>query len=46
MLINEIMSKDVVCADPDEKLASIAKKMKDRDIGSLTNLIPRDVILS
>ncbi len=35
MLINEIMSKDVVCADPDEKLASIAKKMKDRDIGAV-----------
>lgn len=35
MLIKEIMSKDVVCADPDEKLGSVAKKMKDRDIGAI-----------
>lgn len=35
MLIKEIMSKDVVCAGPDEKLGSVAKKMKDRDIGAI-----------
>lgn len=35
MLVKEIMSKQVICARPDETIVSVAKKMKDEKIGAV-----------
>lgn len=35
MKIEEIMAKDIACADVDEKVGSVALKMKQRDVGAL-----------
>jgi len=35
MLIKEIMTRKVVCAEPNEAIVSIAKKMTDKKIGAI-----------
>lgn len=35
MFIQEVMSRNIVCTDPDEKIGVVAKKMKEQDIGAL-----------
>lgn len=35
MYVKEIMSKDVVCADQNDTLISIARKMRERKIGAI-----------
>lgn len=44
MQIKDIMTKTVVCANPDDPIVSIAKKMRDENIGAIPVCNSREVI--